>query len=185
MKNRPIKFRSTDEEMFWDWCVEAEKLGIIHNFEYEPYSILIIPKQTTKRIKKLKTKTKEIDKFLLAELSYTPDFVIKSKFNLERLGLIYDSIDDNSEHKYEYIIDVKGMYSQNNDDVQFSVRRKALYYIKQIFVNKLIVDKWFLKTFLPLRTKVKGDLIYTDKGPVRSRFKKAKPYSESSTYYSK
>ena len=185
MNNRPIQFRSTDEEMFWDWCVEAKELGIINSFEYEPETIEIIPKATAKRVKQLKTKSKPIDKFLLHSLDYTPDFYIRSKFNLERLGLIYDSIDTNLEHKYFYVIDVKGSFTKFNDGVKFSVIQKALYYIKQIFVNKLIVDKWFLKTFLPLRTKIKGDLIYTDKGDVRSRFKKAKPYSESSTYYSK
>lgn len=167
-----IEFRSQDERIFYYWCQDAQKKGTISHFEYEPQTYELISKQSTKRIKKLKTKNKIIDKHLCNSLNYTPDFFIKSNQNLESKGLIFFDV---SEGVYSYCIDVKGGFTKFNDGVKFAVLQKVFLYTHSIYANKLVVDKWFKKTFIPERRLYKGDLIYKDlKGRVsslRSRFK--------------
>lgn len=171
------KFKNTVEESFNQWCIEAKAGGVISYFEYEPETIQLIPKATTVRHKQLKTKIKTVDKFLLNPLSYTADFYIRSINNLEHLGLTYTHI---SNGEYFYAIDTKGGFQQHNDAKYFSAIRKVVYSFNGVFVNKVVCEKWFLKTFCPLPTRDKEDLVWTDKFPRRKRstFKNCKTYEQ-------
>ena len=69
------KFKSDEEKQFYAWLIESESNGLISGVEYEPYTWGLSPRVSIQIEKKLKTKTKVVDKFLLHPHGYTPDFV--------------------------------------------------------------------------------------------------------------
>ncbi len=69
--------KSDEEWRMILWLHEATDHGMVVRWEYEPESFVLFPKGTYKAEKKLKTKTKVINRFLHHPATYTPDFVIE------------------------------------------------------------------------------------------------------------
>lgn len=144
-----IEFDSKEEVDFYCWLKEAEQYGIIKGFKYNHTHYVLSNKETTTVYKKLKTKTKTVEKHLFHEHVYTPDFWIfpAPKLDLFDHGLITTHNPD------EIIVDVKGTFQLNDGSRSFSINQKWMYSKYGIYVNKLIPEKFFQKTFCPLYCK--------------------------------
>lgn len=140
-------FDSPEERWFHAWCLEAKKQGMINDFTYHPKPFVLSDKVVVQVEKKLKTKTKIVDKFLLHPHTYKPDFRLdisdefgedlKKKLRLYYKGLCY--------------IDVKPKFAgiHNNSSVTFPITRKWLWEKHNIFVNVAVPETWFKHTFVP------------------------------------
>lgn len=132
---------SDEEKEFYEWLLEAEKFGLVSEIEYHEHEFELSEKFTMKVEKKLKTKTKIVDKFLLHPHKYTPDFVFKWHGDKE-LFII-------SEQDGNCYVDIKGSFGKWHDDKQFSVNQKWVYKEYNIFVNKVVPSDLFIKTWVP------------------------------------
>ena len=142
-----MAFDSLEEEWFSVWLGTAEKKGMVENIIYHPPSFILSERQSLKVTKQLKTKTKTIDKFLLHPHKYTPDFVFYKRDPLDQFdhGLI-------NCDKSIVFVDVKGSFSggrNNNSSITFPISQKWVYVKYGIYINKVIPDKFFQKTFVP------------------------------------
>ena len=139
------EFDSQEEIEYYCWLKEAQGLGIVEHYIYHPASFVLSERKSRTITKQLKTKTKEVDQFLLHPHSYTADFKIKftDKINEFKHKLV---IINNISY-----IDVKGTFvgKYNTSGVTFPLNQKWLYDKYNVFVNKLIPKKHFKDTFVP------------------------------------
>ena len=143
-----IIFDSDEEIEFYMWLEEAVKYGFVKSFSYNDVAYDLSPKQTITVEKKLKTKTKMVEKFLLHPHVYTPDFTIVAD---HRWALLNDPLDKISEN---YVIDIKGSFNKHGGDKNFSINQKWMYEKHAIFVNKVIPLKFFAATWCPEKCKL-------------------------------
>ncbi len=145
-----VVYDSEEELEFKFWLDEALEAGLIGGYqkcEKGKDTFELIEKQTYWSTVKGKLKKKH----LFANVKYTNDFIV------DHCELIKDKP---TPEKIVYT-DVKGGFSQHNDEKQFQIIRKMMYKLKGIYVHKVIPEKLFIKTWLPAkagRTKVKGDI---------------------------
>lgn len=146
---KDITMDSIDEVYMFIWLETAEKAGLIGKWEYHPESIQVIPPYTENVVeeKQLKTKVKRIEKVktVLNSATYTTDFRIL-EIKDPRLHSLFRISSDGW-----YWIDVKGKWSGSfgKDAKYFSLLTKVLWYLKEIFVNKIIVQDLCKATFCP------------------------------------
>lgn len=146
---RNIEFDSIDEVQMYMWLETAEQAGLIGKWVYHPTTIQVIPPYVEYIVeyKKLKTKTKvvEKEKTILNSASYTTDFKI-SEIKDARL---YDHFRISKDGWYW--IDVKGKWSGSfgKDAKYFSLLTKVLWYLQEIFINKVVTQDLFSATFCP------------------------------------
>ena len=69
-------FRSDDELYFSWWLDELKYFGFIHSWEYESETFTLAEPHKLKYLKKMKTKSKEMEHKFLEKCEYTPDFKI-------------------------------------------------------------------------------------------------------------
>lgn len=150
-----IEFDSIDEVQFYIWLRDAEKAGLIGRWEYHPPTIQVLPayKEDIVDIVQLKTKTKVVEKVktVLHNASYTPDFIIHSIPNEEVRKHFRISQDG------KYWVDIKGKFSgsvHGGEMKYFSLLTKVMWYLKRIFINKIIVRDLTSATFCPDELKV-------------------------------
>lgn len=140
-------FDSTEEWHFYHWLLEAEQHGLVSEIEYHVTKFILSGRATYETEKKLKTKTKTIDKFLLHPHSYTPDFnftVLNS--SIQKLFVQLNTM------PYGFVVaDVKGGFSgkYNNSAVTFPLNQKWVYDKWGYYVQKVIPEKLFKKTWVP------------------------------------
>ena len=114
---------------------------------YHPSSFKLASKQTIKAEVQLKTKTKIVDKFLLHPHKYTPDFVFYTTNLIERFD--HGLVPCNGNIVF---VDVKGVYAggrHNNSSITFPISQKWVYAKFGIYINKVVPEKFFRKTFVP------------------------------------
>lgn len=167
MKKQTIKYLnmeldSKEEYEFIKWLEEASKNGFIKEWQYKPVVWEITPKVTYPVEKQLKTKTKIVDKFLLHPLTYEPDFRIEFNdsfffvFGKDVLTNIKKQVFEDGSMlgtiniATDIWIDVKGTFNQQDAHRRFSVIQKVIFDKKGIFVNMVIPEKFFKKTWVPL-----------------------------------
>ena len=138
-------FASEEEWQVWNWLDEAKRFRLIRNIHYQPGPFELSPRVSVKVSKRLKTKTKEDDKFLFHPHMYTPDFAftvvsdaLLSVFKHTDMGL-YGNV----------IIDVKGGFNQFGDQKQFSINQKWMWQKFNLYVEKIVPEKLFKKTWAP------------------------------------
>lgn len=139
-------FASEEEWQVWNWLDEAKRFRLIRDIHYQPGPFELSPRASVKISKQLKTKSKEVDKFLFHPHRYTPDFSftvvsddIKRVFKHSQVGL-YGS---------DVIIDVKGGFNPYGDPKQFAINQKWMWQKFQIYVEKIVPEKLFKKTWVP------------------------------------
>lgn len=129
-----ITFDSIAEACMYCWLVEAKELGVVEEFELQPH-FDFTPKETYFVEKKLKTKTKLVEKTLLQPCGYTADFYLGANKDLH----IYP-IDPVTLITFaKYLVDVKGSHIPPGAAAMFSKDQKLLYNIHGIYVNKVVV----------------------------------------------
>jgi hypothetical protein len=142
-----IEFDSNEELEFYHWVKEAEQYKIISGFKYNCESYPLAPKQTIPVEKKLKTKTKIVDKHLFHEHSYKPDFHL---FKGERWDVLEDhGLLSTHSFKNEFIIDIKGSFQLHDGARSFSINQKWMFDRHHIYINKVVPEKFFKLTWIP------------------------------------
>ena len=144
-----IEFDSQEELDFFWWCQEAQTHGFIERFDYHPESYKLSARASVKVLKEMKTKTKEVDKFLLHPHEYTPDFII---YATDRFGVLNHKLF--SLDNLTFYIDVKGGFSIYNNEREFSLNQKWIWQAYGIFINKLVPKAFFKQNFCPGRAAV-------------------------------
>lgn len=163
-------FASREEWQFQTWVDEALEYGYIESYIYQPEPFILSERQTALKEVKLKTKTKLTEKFLLHPHTYQPDFYLSvtKRFMEYYRGILVPVLGDDllCDDDNDYYIDIKGTFgAQYRAGHEFSINQKWAWQKHEVFVNKVTVEKWFRKTWLPKR------LLFTDKTktPVRSK----------------
>jgi len=140
-----IEFDSPEEIEMYQWCEEAKNADILIDFIYQPPSYTLSTKQTYEVQKQLKTKVRIDERELLKPHIFTADFMLISniKHDFFRFKINYDT------NFYESTIDIKGNFSQFHDGKLFAVNQKWLYDKHGVYVNKVIPEELFKKTWVP------------------------------------
>jgi hypothetical protein len=140
-----INFDSKEEMEFYHWLCEAKEHGLVETFSYHPYSFKLYDGLKYTQVIQLKTKTKTRERTLLKPHVYTPDYmVLPVKGSLLDGNSIFRRVDE----EHPFIIEVKGMYLQNE---RFPLNQKWVHQIHGIYVDKVVPQKLFLKTWVPAK----------------------------------
>ena len=164
---------SAEEWYFYHWLMEAMKLGIVIDFEYQPPSF-----QITEKFKYVPAfgNPKQKEKHLLADHEYTADFRITfDKKYGEKLSEYFkiplEAI--NAQGNPNVWVDVKVGFNRFAGDRNFSIHQKLVWDKYKIFVQKLVPEDLFKKLGAPEAAK------YTikTKAPTK-KYAGAKPLKE-------
>lgn len=159
-----ITFDSNEELVFSWYLNELKDRNIVDNWIYQPNSfILSYPfERTVKKV--LKTSEKYVKKAFLRGHTYKADFAIT--WNKEFKDKIFFTLHGNNEGKNIYfvantskidenihytLVDVKGTYNQQDAWRRFSIEQKWIFTMYGLYVQKVIPDELFKKTFTPAR----------------------------------
>lgn len=153
---------SEEELYFVHWLEELQAEGYIEYFNRVQDPIQIFNKVNFKFFINNGKKIKEIEKFILHPLEYTPDFIIKwSKQANGKLVAIknheytkkdFDRCEFYCNDDFISLVDVKGAYASPKliSAITFPIIQKILAY-NGIFVQKVVPFKGlFSNTFTPL-----------------------------------
>ncbi len=143
-----IAFDSQEEVEFYHWCKEAEAHGYITGFVYHPEPFVLAERASYKREEKLVRKTKIVDVFLLYPHQYTPDFIL---YPTDKLSEFKHGLEIQEGQAY---IDTKGEYDIHHSNREFSINQKWMYAKYGIFVNKVVPEKFFARTWVPAAATV-------------------------------
>jgi len=138
-----MNFDSNEELYFSWWLDELKELGLVVDY-HRGLPFLLSPAVKFTVDKKLKTKTVKVQKHIIDDHIYTPDFVVE--FNnvfINKAGLYHT---DGIAH-----IEIKGNYDFNNMTRLFKINQKWVYAKYGVLVNLLKVPTIFTKTFTPAR----------------------------------
>jgi hypothetical protein len=125
------KFDSEEEKQVAYWLNEADEAGLVSNVFYH-----IREYELSQRV------TDGNGRFLLHPHKYTPDF----SFILETPLKVFQQF---FKYQRDIVIDVKGSFSKYHDQKSFSINQKWVYAKYGVYVQKVIPEKLFKKTFVP------------------------------------
>ena len=133
-----ILFDSKEELDVYEWIREAQELGFIDDFKYQPDSFELF--------EGLKN---EKGKYIVRPHVYTADFWLSFTkrwidFRKANKLKIFDKVDET--HVY---IDVKGFHSIYDDGRSFQINSKWVLSKFGIYIWKIVPHKLFEKTWLP------------------------------------
>jgi hypothetical protein len=168
----PLGFDSKEEVYFSWWLDELKEAGYVKSYVRQSPTFELSETVQKTVIKELKTKTKEVKQTLLQPCTYTPDFTIQ--FPSKVIGLCFSSSDKRMlyyngteydeklsiyDRLYTVYVDIKPLFSiRDSDKAKFSVLQKWVYQKHSVYVNPVVYQKLFEKTFTPAR------YLLTDKG---------------------
>ena len=160
----------SDMEWYFTWWLdELVEAGIVNDYFYESNTFSLSKAKTYPHLVVMKTKTKLVEKSLLEEHVYTPDFLIEwNESNLNKFfRIIHDdtcstkcpffAIRSSKDGKVYTFIEVKGDFDKNNMTRLFRITQKWLYDKYNLYVELLKIPSLFKRTFVPDRYR------YTDK----------------------
>jgi len=136
-------FKSDEEFWVYSWLKEAEQNNLVADIEYQPDPYELCPRASVHIEKRLKTKTKIVDKFLFHPHQYTPDFDF---IIVPEIAHLFTSPEF---HTLRIIIDVKGSFNKWGDPKQFSINQKWVWDKFGIYVEKIVPEKLFKKSWVP------------------------------------
>jgi len=126
-----IEFDSNEEWQVACWLNEAATAGLVDRVLYHA-----VEYQLSDRI------VDENGRFLLHPHIFTPDFQFRLKTSLKPFQKFFKNRED-------IVIDVKGAFSKYHDQKSFSINVKWVYARYGVYVQKVVPDKLFKKTFVP------------------------------------
>jgi hypothetical protein len=144
------EFKSDEEKQFADWLEEAKVHGLVSSWEYEPITFDLIPAKCYSESVQTKTKIKIVEKSLLNDLKYTPDFRVElTDTGLKLLTQTFKKSICTAENPHIMWVDTKGEFARNDGNRSFSIIQKVFYDTHKIYAEKVIPKKLFEKTFAP------------------------------------
>jgi hypothetical protein len=138
-------FDSDEELEIYCWLKEAEENNLIADVKYQYRIFVLCERASIQYEKQLKTKIKACDKFLFHPHKYTPDF----EFNVIHESLDCYFINTSYLAKNTITIDVKGTFNKYGDPKQFSINQKWCWDKFDSYIEKIIPEKFFKKTWVP------------------------------------
>lgn len=163
----PPEGKDSWEELYIEWYLqELKEAGYILHYEYQPETYLLSPVQKYTETVLLKTKTRIDEHSILQPHSYTPDYRIF--WNSSAIGVFCKILKHSKEtlgiHKNAHfwaqlngagmpvsIIDVKPMFDMQNMTRLFVINQKWVYDKYDVYVQKVMHEHLFAKTFCPFR----------------------------------
>jgi len=153
----------SNEELYFSWYLYELKInGFIEYYKPHPESFKLSDPIVNSYIKKLKTKDKNETEEVLKGHLYTTDFIIK--WTEKARNLFFKELNNNSkikESNYQQFliasdslisyIEVKPIFDQNNMTRLAKINQKWVWEKHNIFINIVIPDKHFSKTFTPAK----------------------------------
>jgi hypothetical protein len=136
--------QSDEEWFFYNWLVEARKHNLVSCIEYQPKKYELSERAAVTYEKKMKTKKKYVEKFLFHPHSYTPDFEFIVHPLLENFF-----VRSRYMQECEVIVDVKGSFNRYSDQKQFAINQKWVYAKYGVYIEKIVPEKLFKKTWCP------------------------------------
>jgi len=128
-KQRTDQFKS-DEELYFSWWLdELKEEKIVSDWKYEDHDYYLSPKMTT---------TTEYGTYKLQEHKYTPDFHIYWSVDRVELCKLKLGILVSFPVGGLSLVDVKGGYSNNFNDMRFPLNQKWMMEKLGLYVNKVI-----------------------------------------------
>jgi hypothetical protein len=132
-----ITFDSHEEREFFYWLEEAQELGLVESFVYQPPSFELCGTVTMDIEVPLKTKTKVISKTVLRPHSYTADYLIYPRQPLKLLG------------DTPHYVDIKGGFDLYHNEREFSINQKWMWCKHGVYINKVVPKVWFAQYWVP------------------------------------
>jgi len=163
---------SNEEKYFWWWANELKDIGFIEKIELQPKPFDLSSSIKSVYDKQLKTKIKEVEETLLNKHIYTTDVKItwnKSALDIfttlldsrvkktENRSLTYIISQINENNEIISYVEVKPSFDQNNMTRLAKINQKWVWEKHGLFVNIVIPEKHFNKTFTPKK------FLFTDK----------------------
>jgi hypothetical protein len=154
----------SDEEWMFSWYLdELVSIGIVNRYMYESNTFTLSKAKTYPLLVIMKTKTKLIQKSLLEEDTYTPDWLIE--WNEKYLNKFFRIINDETctvkcpffairstkDNKAYTFIETKGDFDRNNMSRLFKITQKWLYDKYGLYVELLKLPSLFKRTWTPNR----------------------------------
>ena len=137
-------FASDEELEVYCWLKEAEAYNLVSDIEYQPVSYQLCDRASVQIEKQLKTKIKIVDKFLFHPHVYTADY------EFEITPAIYDVfVAPVFAPNSPVVIDVKGSFNPYGDPKQFSINQKLVWEKFEVYVEKIVPEKLFKKSYVP------------------------------------
>lgn len=137
-------FASDEEYFFYWWLVEGENAKCISDIRYQPKTYELSPRQIRDYEKQLKTKTKIVERFIFQPHSYTPDFSFRVSFPVSECFIFSKYFGES-----EITVDVKGTFNMYGDPKQFSINQKWMYEKFKVYIEKIVPEKLFEKSWCP------------------------------------
>lgn len=132
-----ITFDSPEEREFFWWLEEAQELGLVESFVYQPPPFELLPAVKMDITVQLKTKTKVVPKTILRPHHYTADYLIYPLKELKLLG------------KEPFYVDIKGGFDLYHNEREFSINQKWMWDKFGVYVNKVVPRAWFAQYWVP------------------------------------
>lgn len=179
-QQNPQELIQSDEELYFSWWAEQLKAaGYIREIIYQPKSVELSTQVTSTYHEPFVKKAgyKEVIEEMLSAHVYTPD--VKIIWEEKALGVFTMTLEcttrkkqnrsfqtiishRDKENNLYSIVEVKPAFDQNNMTREAKINIKWVWSKYEIFVNLIIPEKHFEKTFTPTR------FFYTNKsGQVR------------------
>jgi len=137
-------FRSGEELWFKYWLDELEQAKLVYDVQYEPEKLVLSEKIIYETFS---------DMNMIKQVSipnsghtYRPDFVFRTAS--EKVIDMFHAPDYNGIG-YKVYTDIKGNFSRFADSECFPIKQTWIYQRYNIWVNKVIPDELFKKTFVP------------------------------------
>ena len=140
--NIKLQLDSMEEVDTLDWLLEAQKLGLIVDWEYQPDSIGLF-----QSVNYINVDNKS--RCLFRDHVYSPDF--KIQFDPSKCTILAREFkltkEQAQQSKFEIVVDVKGTF--NKTERAFSLNQKWVYQKTGIYVYKLVPKEFFKKAGCP------------------------------------
>lgn len=153
LKNESIEVDSNEEWYFYSWIIEAKKLGVVLDYEYQPKEFLL-----TEKFKYVPAfgNPKKKEKHLLADHVYTADFrIVFNSLYGEKLSEYFkipiEAIDANGN--VVVFVDVKGGFMMHGSDRTFSIHQKMVWDKYKTYIQKIVPEDLFKKLGAPEAAK--------------------------------
>jgi hypothetical protein len=145
---------SNEEQYIIWWLEELSKNGYVLSFE-RANTFELSHSVLCNKTKILKKSIRQVPAQILSGHNYTPDFKViwddsaKGKFiSLNMDGPIIGYVEDGKLVSY---FEVKPSFDQNNMTRLFKINQKWVYQLYKVYVNLVVPDRLFAKTFIPNR----------------------------------
>ena len=148
---------SQEEWCMFNWVKEMKERGLLLECIYQPQAWELSPKYDYVPYPEVKNKKGEVkSKFLLHPHIYTADFTLKFDATnlklMEYLSQVFKvRCDDVKDGILTLVVDVKGTFMSNDGGRSFSINRKLMMMVHNVYVNKVVPKVMFKKMGVPKR----------------------------------